>query len=67
MAKNLSPFGQSTYIIKSTFDLIGKIENDQMPLHFTVISLDVKSLFTSVQLTETRAIILDGVYNREEI
>ena len=32
-----------------------------------MVSFDVKSLFTSVPLTETIDIILDCVYNRKEI
>ena len=36
-------------------------------LGFTMVSFDVKSLFTSVPLTETIDIILDRVYNRKEI
>ena len=32
-----------------------------------MVSFDVKSLFTSVPLTETIDIILDRVYNRKEI
>ena len=46
---------------------MAKIKNEQIPLDFTVVSFDVKSLFTSVPLTETIDIILDRVYNRREI
>ena len=46
---------------------MGKIKNEQIPLGFTMVSFDVKSLFTSVPLTETIDIILDRVYNRKEI
>ena len=46
---------------------MAKIKNEQIPLDFTVVSFDVKSLFTSVPLTETIDIILDRVYNRKEI
>ena len=67
LAQNLSPLGQSTYSIKSTFDLMGKIKNEQMPLGFTMVSFDVKALFTSIPLTETIDIILDRNYNRKEI
>ena len=64
--QNLSPLGQSTYTIKSTFNPMGKIKNEQIPLGFTMVSFDVK-LFTSVPLTETIDIILDCVYNHKEI
>ena len=66
LAKNLFLLGQSIHTIKSTFDLMGKIKNEQIPLGFTMVSFDVKSLFTSLPLTETD-IILDHVYNRKEI
>ena len=43
------------------------MKNKQIPLGFTMASFDVKSLFTSVPLTETIDIILDRVYNCKEI
>ena len=67
MVQNLSPSEQSTYTIKSTVDRMGKIKNEQMPLVFTIVSSDIKSLFTSVQLTQTINFILHRVYNRKEI
>ena len=67
LVQNLSPLGQSTYSITSTFDLTGKIKNEKIRLGFTMVSFDVKSLFTSIPLTETIDIILDRVYNRKEI
>ena len=69
LANNLSPLGEPTYIIKSTFDLRGKIKNEKIilkPLSFTMVSFDVKLLFTSVPLTATIDIILDSVHNRKE-
>ena len=66
-AKNLSPLEQFPYSIESTSNLMEKIRNEQIPLGFTMISFDVKSLFTSVPLTETIDIILDRVYNCKEI
>ena len=67
LVKNLSLLGQSTYTIKSIFDLMAKIKSEQIPLGFTMVSLDVRSLFTSVPLTETIDIILDHAYKRKEI
>ena len=46
---------------------MGKIKSEQIPLGFTMVSFDVKSLFTSIPLTETIDVILDCVYNRKEI
>ena len=51
-AQNLSPLGESIHSIKSNIDLMGKIKNEQKPLGFTMLSFDVKSLFTSVPLTK---------------
>ena len=67
LAQNLSPLGESIYSIKSNIDLMGKIKNEEIPLCFTMVSFDVKSLFTSVPFTKTIDIILDRVYNRKEI
>ena len=64
LAHNLSPLGQSTYTIKSMLDLMGKIKNEQIPLGFTKVSFDLKSLFTLVPLTETADIILDRIYKK---
>ena len=67
MAQNLSPLGQSTYTIKSTFGLMGKIKNEQTPLGFTMVSFDVKPLFTSIPLIERIDITLECAYNHKEI
>ena len=40
---------------------MGKIKNEQIPLGFTMVSLDLKSLFTSVPLTENKTIFLNLV------
>ena len=40
---------------------MGKIKNEKIPLGFTVVSLDDKSLFTSVPLTENEIIVLNLV------
>ena len=45
---------------------MGKIKNEQVPLGFAIVSLDIK-LFTSAPLTETIDIVLDHVCNRKEI
>ena len=46
---------------------MGKIKSEQIPLGFTMVSFDIKSLFTSIPLTGTIDVILDRVYNRKEI
>ena len=40
---------------------MGKIKNEQIPLAFTMVSLDLKSLFTSIPLTENEIIFLNLV------
>ena len=41
LTQTLSPSGKSTYSIKSTFDLMGKMKNEQIPLGFTMVSFDL--------------------------
>ena len=67
LTKNLSSLGYSTYTINVTIDLTGKIKNEQIPLGFTIVSSAIKSLFSSVQLTEAIDFILHRVYNRKEL
>ena len=67
LAHYLFPLGQSTYTIKSTFDLMGKIKNEQVPLGFTMVLFGVKPFITSLPLTETVDVILHRVCNRNEI
>ena len=67
LSKNLSPLGQSTYSIKSNYDLTGKIKNEQKLLVFTIASFHVKLLLTSVPFTETIDVVLYCVYNCKEI
>ena len=40
---------------------------NKAPIDFSMVSIDVKSLFTSAHLTKTIDIILGRVYNRKEI
>ena len=44
-----------------------KIKNEQIPLGFTMVLFDVKSLITPLPLTETVDVILHRVCNRKEI
>ena len=46
--------------IKNSFDFIEKIENIQAPLSHKIISLDVVSLFTNVQI----GIVIKGIEDR---
>ena len=40
----------SEYTIRSTIDLMNKVKNERIPQGFSMVSFDVKSLFTSVSL-----------------
>ena len=46
---------------------MGKIKNEQTPLGFTMVSFDVKPLFTSIPLIERIDITLECAYNHKEI
>ena len=46
---------------------MGKIKNEQISLGFTMVYFEVKSMFTSLPLTEIIDIALDRVYKRKEI
>ena len=64
LAKVLSPLPYSEYIISSTRDLTNKVENERIPQGFSMVSFDVKSLFTSVPLEKTIDIALEQIYLR---
>ena len=67
LAKVLSPFAYSEYTIWSTIDLMKKVKNKRIPQGFSMVSFDVKSLFTSVPLEKTIDIALERIYLRKEI
>jgi len=53
---------KSEHNIESTKDFIDKLKRLKIPKGYTMVSLDVVSLFTSVPLDDTINIILDKVY-----
>ena len=65
LAKVLSPLAYSEYTIRSTIDL--KVKNERISQGFSIVSFDVKSLFTSVPLEKTIDIALERIYLRKEI
>ena len=67
LAKVLSPLAYSEYTIRSTIDLMNKVKNERIPQGFSMVSFDVKSLFTSVPLEKTIDIALERIYLRKEI
>ena len=71
ITKLLNPLTQNEYSLKDTFDAAEpnkKIPKEQIRNEkYTLISLDVVSLFTNVPLRKTVNIILDHVYNEKLI
>ena len=63
----LPPLAYSEYTIRSTIDLMNKVKNERIPQGFSIVSFDVKSLFTSVPLEKTIDIALERIYLRKEI
>ena len=46
---------------------MNKVKNERIPQGFSMVSFDVKSLFTSVPLEKTIDIALERIYLRKEI
>ena len=67
MAKFLSPLSESEYTIRITKYFAEKIKKEHIPNDHLLVSIDVKSLFTYVPLDETIEIILNRIYNKNEI
>ena len=62
LAKVLSPFAYSEYTIRSTIDLMNKVKNEKIPWGFSMVSFDVKSLFTFAPFEKTIDIALERIY-----
>ena len=67
LAKLLFPLSESEYTIKNTKYFVKKIEKKHIPNDHLLVSFDVKSLFTNVTLDETIKIILNRIYDKNEI
>ena len=63
----LSPLSESEYTIKNTKYVLEKIKREHIPNDHLLVSFDVKSLFTNVPLDETIEIILNRIYDKNEI
>ena len=67
----LNPLTQNEYSLKNTFDAADRIKKIPKELirneEYTLISLNVVSLFTNVPLRKTVNIILDRIYNQKLI
>ena len=67
MAKLFSPLNCSQYPVNSTKHFIKSIKHDKIPNGYQMISFDIKPLFPSIPLDKTIEIILQRIYNRNEI
>ena len=59
----IKPCIPSTYMLSSTKDFVGKLQNMRLPTSHTFVSFDVVSLFTNVPLTETIELACNYVYS----
>ena len=67
LAQLLSPLRESEYTIKNTKHFVEKTKTEHIPNDHLLVSFDVKSLFTNVPLDETIKIILNRIYEENEI
>ena len=61
--KIIQPYINSTYIIRSSDELLVHLSQLHLQLSHQLLSLDVESLFTSVPVEDTISIILQEAYN----
>ena len=67
LAKMLAPLRKSQYSLKNTKDFTNKIKTEKIPTGYQMVSFDVKSLFTNVPLDRTIDIILQRIFDTQEI
>ena len=67
LAKLLSPLSRSEDTVNSTKHFIKSIKHEKIPVDYQIISFDVKSLPTIISLDKAIEIILQRIYNRNEI
>ena len=66
LAKLLLPLTKNDNIQKDTFDFVNRLKSITLQSAF-MVSFDVSSLFTNVPLQETIAIIVQRIYDKNEI
>ena len=66
LSKLLSPLQDSESTVKNTIEFIEDLKQKLSRKH-KLVSFDVKSLFTNVQLNRTTEIILKIIYEKNEI
>ena len=67
LAKLLSPLSRSQCTVNSAKHLIKLIKHEEILTDYQMISFDVQSLSTSISLDKTIEIILQRIYNRNEV
>ena len=67
LAKLLSPLSESQYTVKNTKHFVEEIKKKHIPSDHLLVSFDVKSLFRNVPLDETIKVILNRIYEKNEI
>ena len=67
MAGLLAPLSKSEFTINNTKEFVKYIQKQKVPDGYKMVSFDVASLFTNVQLEETTEIILKGTYVNRKI
>ena len=67
LSKLLSPLWQSRNTVKNTKEFIEEFKQQKLSKENKLVSFDVKSLFTNVQLNRTTEIILKIIYEKNEI
>ena len=67
LAKMLAQLRKSQYSLKNTKDFMNKIKAEQIPTGYRMFSIDVKSIFTNAPLDLTIHIILQRIFDNQEI
>ena len=67
MAGLLAPLSKSEFTINNTKEFVMYIQKQKVPDGYKMVSFDVASLFTNVQLEETTEIILKRTYVNKKI
>ena len=70
LTRLLIPLTMNSHTLKDSFEAVSRIQNIPEQLFrdgYRFVSFDVKSLFTNVPLKKTINIILDRIYNKQQI
>ena len=70
LTRLLNPLTMNSHTLKDSFEAVSRIQNIPEQLFrdgYRFVSFDVKSLFTNVPLKKTINIIVDRIYNKQQI